>query len=151
MLSGVMMSPAPPSESPSSEGSPAPRATGLRRWIYVALGLQFTGIGIAGMFLPVLPTTPFLLLASWAFIRSDPRLHRWLLRMPGCGPLIREWEERGTVSRTAKRTAFAVILIAITLSIAFGRLSGPLVALICLLGAIGLTVVWRLPVSRETK
>ena len=143
------MSPDPPPPPASPTGPAPPRARGLRRGLYIATGLMFTGLGFAGAFLPVLPTTPFLLLASWAFLRSHPPLHRWLRQLPGCGPLIREWEERGTVSRAAKRTALAFILIAIAFSIGIGRLSWPLISLICLLGAIGLTVVWRLPVSKE--
>lgn len=138
----------PPSEAVLTGQAP-PRAKGLRRGVYIATGLLFTGLGFAGVFLPVLPTTPFLLLASWAFLRSHPRLHQWLRQLPACGPLIREWEEHGTVSRTAKRTALAFILIAITFSIAIGRLGWPLIALVCVLGAIGLTVVWRLPTSRD--
>lgn len=142
------MSPDPPPPTAAPDGPPPPRATGLRRWLYIATGLLFTGLGFAGVFLPVLPTTPFLLIASWAFLRSDPRLHAWLRRLPGCGPLIQEWEEHGTVSRAAKWTALAFIVIAIAFSIAIGRLGRPLIALVCVLGAIGLTVVWRLPVTR---
>lgn len=128
--------------------SPVP-VTGLRRWLCIAAGLVCVGLGIIGAFVPVLPTTPFLLLASWAFVRSEPRLHRWLLALPGCGPLVREWEERRTVSRGAKRAAYITVTVAIGLSLAFGNLSGPWMALLLGLGLVGLTVVWRLPVGDQ--
>lgn len=140
------------SESRDEPGNPTGpvSATGVRRWLYVGVGLVFVGLGLIGAFVPVLPTTPFLLLASWAFVRSEPRLHRWLLDLPGCGPLVREWEERRTVSRGAKRAAYVTVAAAIGLSLAFGNLSGPLIALLLVLAAIGLTVVYRLPVA-ETR
>lgn len=128
--------------------SPVP-VTGLRRWLCIAAGLVCVGLGIIGAFVPVLPTTPFLLLASWAFVRSEPRLHRWLLALPGCGPLVREWEERRTVSRGAKRAAYITVTVAIGLSLAFGNLSRPLMGLLLGLGLVGLTVVWRLPAGGQ--
>ncbi len=135
-------------DEPESGSAPV-SATGVRRWLYVGAGLVFVGLGLVGAFVPVLPTTPFLLLASWAFVRSEPRLHRWLLDLPGCGPLVREWEERRTVSRGAKRAAYVTVVAAIGLSLAFGNLSVPLVALLLGLAAIGLTVVYRLPVTGQ--
>lgn len=122
---------------------------GVRRWLYVAVGLVCVGLGFLGAVLPVLPTTPFLLLASWAFVRSEPRLHRWVTSLPGCGPLIRQWEEHRTVSRRAKGTAVTMVVTTITLSLVFGHLSRPLIFLVSALGAIGLTIVCRLPVTRH--
>lgn len=133
-----------------SDASAAPATvTGLRRWLFIAAGLVCVGLGLVGAFVPVLPTTPFLLLASWAFMRSEPRLHGWLLALPGCGPLVREWEERRTVSRGAKRAAYITVTVAIGLSLAFGNLSRPLIGMLLGLGLVGLTVVWRLPVTRR--
>jgi uncharacterized protein len=70
-------------------------------------GLLFLGLGLLGVVLPVLPTTPFLLLAAGCFAKSSPRLHRWLLGHPVFGPPIRNWEENGAISRGAKRLAVA--------------------------------------------
>ena len=62
-------------------------------------------LGLVGAFLPVLPTVPFVLLAAWAASRGWPELEAWLLRHPRFGPPIRDWRERGAVSRRAKRLA----------------------------------------------
>lgn len=85
--------PAPPPWSPLSA---------LRRGAYLALALLSLALGIAGAFLPVLPTTPFVLLAAWAAARSSPRLLHWLETHTVFAPMIRDWRQGGVVSRRAK-------------------------------------------------
>lgn len=75
------------------------------RALWLALGGLFLGLGLLGVVLPVLPTTPFLLLAAGCFARSSPRLHGWLLGHPIFGPPIQNWEENGAISRRAKQMA----------------------------------------------
>lgn len=72
------------------------------RWIYLALGWFFVALGLAGVVLPVLPTTPFLLLALWAFSRSSRRLHDWLYHHPRFGAPLRAWRDHGVIPRRAK-------------------------------------------------
>jgi len=71
-------------------------------WIFLAFAYLFAGLGIVGAFLPLLPTTPFLLLAVWAAQRGSPRLHRWLLDHPRFGPPLLAWERNRAVSTRAK-------------------------------------------------
>ena len=73
------------------------------------LGVAATAAAIAGVVLPMWPTTPFALLAAWAFARSSPRLEARLLRHPRLGPPIRNWRERRAIPRSAKVvTAFSL-------------------------------------------
>lgn len=72
------------------------------RSIYMLAGFAMTALGIAGVFLPLLPTTPFLLAAAWLFSRSSPRFERWLLDHPRLGPPLRDWRREGAISLRAK-------------------------------------------------
>ncbi|HBH38974.1 MAG TPA: DUF454 domain-containing protein [Curvibacter sp.] len=74
----------------------------LARAVYLGLALLFLVLGIVGAFLPVLPTTPFILLSAWAAARSSPRLLSWLEHHTAFGPMIRDWHRGGVVSRKAK-------------------------------------------------
>lgn len=79
------------------------------------LGLAFVGIGFAGIVLPVLPTTPFMLLALWAFAKGSPTLHAWLENHPRFGPSIAAWNRYGTIPLRAKLTAIAVMGVSLTI------------------------------------
>lgn len=81
----------------------------LMRWFYLALALIFLLLGIIGVFLPVLPTTPFILLAAWAAARSSPRLLNWLEVHTVFGPMIRDWRRGGVVRRRSKWIATIVM------------------------------------------
>lgn len=83
----------------------------VRRAVLLGIGLAALGAGIAGAFLPVLPTVPFLLLAAWAFSAADPRLESWLLAHPRLGPGVRRWREAGAISRRAKLSAALGVLV----------------------------------------
>ena len=86
---------------------PAPAHARVLRALFLAAGLLFTAIGLVGVVLPVLPTTPFLILAAACFARSSVRLERWLLDHPRLGPPLRAWRERGAIPPRAKAMAAA--------------------------------------------
>lgn len=87
------------------------------RLVWLVLGLASVGLGILGAFLPLLPTTPFMLLAAYCFARSSPRLHVWLTTHPTFGPTILNWQAHGAISRRAKRLAAVTMLAAFLLSV----------------------------------
>lgn len=84
------------------------------RPFWFALGCLAVAAGVIGIVLPILPTTPFLLLAAFCFARGSPRLHLWLLRHPRLGPPIVDWSRHGTISRPIK--VRAVLLMAVALA-----------------------------------
>ncbi len=89
---------------------------GRVRAAWICLGLFFTALGFAGVALPLLPGTPFFLLAAWAFARSSPRLHAWLLSLPRIGAAIHDYQGGLGVSRRIKQSAVIGCALAVSLS-----------------------------------
>ena len=126
----------------TTNGTEPPPATGLRRILYVGLGLMFAGIAYLGAILPLLPTTPWVLLAGYFFGRSSPRLQRWLLRTPYFGGLLADWERHRGMRRSKKLVASLLMLTAISCSIAFAGLPDWVLWCIAGAGLVGLVVIW---------
>lgn len=82
----------------------------LRYLLLVFAGLCLA-LGVIGIFVPGLPTTVFILLAGWAAARSSPRFAAWLEHHQTFGPMLRDWRERGAVSRRAKISATVVMAL----------------------------------------
>ncbi|MCC7439320.1 MAG: YbaN family protein [Armatimonadetes bacterium] len=98
---------------------------------YNVLGTFFVGVGVAGIFLPLLPTTPFLLLASACYVRGSKRLHDWLMNHRHLGPYIRNIKERRGMPMRAKVITLGFLWVSIGFSIySIGRWTAT-VALIC--------------------
>lgn len=125
------------------EGCCQPPAPGDNRIALRALGLAATALGLAGAVLPVVPTTPFLLVAAWAFARSSPRLEAWLRDHPRLGPPLREWEARRAIPRGAKVVAAASLPASVAMVHAAGAGAGLTVAVGLGLTCIGGWIVTR--------
>lgn len=129
---------------------PAPRLHGSAtvRGLLLAVGTLCVGLGFLGLFLPVLPTTPFLLLAAACYARASERFHGWLLGNPVFGPLIREWQRHRSIPHRAKVNAIALMVLTLGVSIVF-FVSHPLVrALLAVFGAALALYLYRIP-SRD--
>lgn len=82
----------------------------LRPFFFV-LGWVSVLLGFIGALLPVMPTTPFLILAAYLFSKSSPKFHAWLLNLPKFGPVIKEWEESKTIKKEVKIMAIGLLSI----------------------------------------
>ena len=130
------------------QASPPPQTVApgsvLTRWLLMALAVVSLVLGLIGLFLPVLPTVPFILLSAWAAARSSPRLLAWLEAHPAFGPMITEWRHGGVVRRCAKWLA----TLAMSISAVFMLLTLPkrwmaLLLIACMAGV--LVWLWRRP------
>ncbi|WP_366554974.1 YbaN family protein [Aquibaculum sediminis] len=113
------------------------------RLLWLLFGLAATATGLVGAVLPLLPTTPFLLLAAYAFARSSPRLHAWLLDHPRFGPLICNWQQHGGIDRRSKRIAVGVMAATFALSWVLGVSSTVLIIQAVVLSCAALFVLTR--------
>lgn len=87
--------------------------------LYILLGSLSLVLGIIGIFLPLLPTTPFLLLTAALYVRSSPRLYNWLLRQKHLGPYIRNFREHKAIPLKAKIISVSLIWITILYGVIF--------------------------------
>lgn len=85
--------------------------------LYIIAGFISLGLGVIGIVLPLLPTTPFLLLTAFCFARSSEKFHDWLLEHPYFGKTIKDWQETGSINKKAKLAAMFVIGITIMFSL----------------------------------
>ena len=91
----------------------------MKASVYKPLGILFLLLGSAGLVLPVLPTTPFILLAAWCFARSSEKWHQRLLANETFGPIIDNWERNRCIAKRTKIVAVSMMVIAGSASITF--------------------------------
>ena len=119
------------------------------RWLLWLAGSVSLALGLIGVVLPGLPTTPFILLAAACYAKASPRLHGWLLNHRLLGPMVRDWETHRNLTRRSKTVAQVSMVVMVGLS-AWGLRERPVVLAIVLIAAlIGVLVVARIP-TRET-
>jgi uncharacterized membrane protein YbaN (DUF454 family) len=116
----------------------------LKTHLLIILGWFFLTLGAVGAILPVLPTTPFLIVALALFSKSSPRFHQMLLNNRWFGPTLRQWEQTRTVSRQTKYRVYAIIVALFSLSIAIFHDQVQYQLMLAVLAAILLTIIWRI-------
>ncbi|RLV61025.1 DUF454 domain-containing protein [Parashewanella curva] len=116
----------------------------IKRGLYAAVGLLSVGLGILGIFLPLLPTVPFILLALYCFARSSQRLHSWLLNHPWFKEAIADWQRHKGLRRSLKKRAMVLSAISFMVSI----IIVPIVwvkGMLFIMASVLLIYLWCLP------
>lgn len=141
----------PPEDAPATADIPAPPGLStLQRVLLTAAGLVALFLGLLGIILPGLPTTPFVLLSAACLARSSPRLHNKLISNRHLGPLVRDWEANRSLPLKVKWISTTLMGGMVILS-AWQFSGRPLLQILVLaLGVIGAIVVWRIPTRRRS-
>ena len=145
-----MQSPAPVDGPPRDASAAIWPGRSLRRWLYALLGVLSVGVGFLGVFVPGLPTTIFLILASYLFTRSCPWLEQKLVRAPIFKPYLRYLEGDRAMPLRARVATIAMIWVSVSASFALmawrGALTPVFVAVVGGLALVGsgvVAMVWR--------
>lgn len=121
----------------------------IPRPVLFVAGLVFLGLGALGVFLPLLPTTPFVLLAAACFSRSSRRLHGWLLDHRLFGPVLRDWDRYGAIALRVKVVATVMMVGLVSYPVLFLDLR-PGIRTAAVLSVLGvLAFVWTRPSARR--
>ncbi|NVK24260.1 MAG: YbaN family protein [Gammaproteobacteria bacterium] len=116
-----------------------------KKFVYLLVGWLSLGLGALGVVLPLLPTTPFVLLAAFCFSRSSERFHLWLLHHKLFGSMIRDWESAGVISLKAKLLATSSMIVMLTISLYFVSVPPLVLVSIILCMAAVLLFIWTRP------
>jgi uncharacterized membrane protein YbaN (DUF454 family) len=117
--------------------------------LFSLLGFLFLGLGALGIVLPLLPTTPFVLLSAACFARSSERWHRWLLANETFGPMIRNWEDKRCISCRVKTIGILTMVLVGGYSIFFAVESNGLKIAGGVLMLTGLTFILLIKTCKE--
>jgi uncharacterized membrane protein YbaN (DUF454 family) len=118
------------------------------RGLFLAAGLCCVVLGVAGLFLPILPTTPFLLLAAACFARASERFYNWLLNHRVFGPTVVEWRRHRAIPWRTKLFAIALMAVTLSASTVFFVRDPAVQAGLAVLGVALAAWMWRIP-SRD--
>ncbi len=116
-----------------------------KRLFYLITGFVSLGLGVVGVFLPVLPTTPFIILAAFCFSRSSERWHKWLLNNQEFGPALSDWERYGVIRLRAKLLASVLIAVSFTSMWIFAKVATALKLTLIGIGILVLIFIWTRP------
>ncbi|MDX1380544.1 MAG: YbaN family protein [Xanthomonadales bacterium] len=114
----------------------------------VVAGSGFVAVGVVGIFLPVLPTTPFLLVAAACYARASRRFYNALLNNGVFGPAILEWQQHRSIAWRTKLAAIGLMSLSLAVTIVFFAEAGWLRAVLAAVGVAVAVYLWRIP-SRD--
>lgn len=120
-------------------------------WIYIGLGWIAFALGAIGAFLPILPTTPFMILAAYFFSRGSDKLHAWLLARPFIGSGIRDWEEHRMIRKRPKIIASLLIVGLFSYTLIFVSVPIWIKVTVALIGVSVLTFILTRPSMPRVK
>lgn len=120
----------------------------MKRIILIIIGWLAVVLATLGVVLPLLPTTPFLLLAAWCFAHSSPRFHHWLLYRSWFGSYIRHWQDHRALPPGAKPRALIFIVVTFAVSLYLVNILWVRLLLLVMMCAL-LFFMWRMPVIDE--
>ena len=138
----------PDPADPAAPRRPDLHPSATVRWLLVAVGVVATLLGIVGAFVPVLPTTPFLLVAAACFARASPKLDRMLTGSATFGPTILEWRRHRSIPWRTKLVAIGLMSVMIAVSAVLFVRPWWAQALLVAVGAATGAWLWRIP-SRD--
>jgi len=113
------------------------------RLFWLCLGCLCVGLGTLGVFLPLLPTTSFMLVAAFAFARSSPRLHNWLITHKIFGPLILNWQTHRAIAPRAKFMSILTLVAVVGISVFFHIPTSILIIQIIVLSCVAIFLLTR--------
>ncbi len=116
----------------------------MQQKLLILLGWFFVLLSAIGLLLPILPTTPFLILALALFAKSSPRFHAMLLNNHWFGTILKQWKENKTVTRSIKVRAVLLVLVSFPVSLFLVREYWGLQAMLITIASILLFFIWRL-------
>lgn len=112
----------------------------MKRLILIVVGWSGVALGAAGLVLPLMPATPFFLIAAWCFVRSSPRFHHWLVTHPCFGTILSAYRERRGLTLKQKTSILTILWVTLALS----ALLCPIWWVRLILLAVGIGVTWHI-------
>ncbi len=116
-----------------------------KRLFFYFFGWLSLVLGIIGIFLPIMPTTPFAILAAWCFSKSSERWHQWLIGHKIFGPTIVAWHRHGVIKLKVKIYATCMITLLFANTIIFVNVNATIKTIVCAIGVGVLIFIWSRP------
>ena len=117
----------------------------MKRVFFLVVGTLALALGVIGLVVPLLPTTPFLILAAACFMRSSPRIHDWLIAHPLLGKILRDWQEHRGIALPYKVISTGLIVVFASYSLWTMELSAPLSVAVGTAILLVLGFIWTRP------